>query len=147
MAVAVTRERPAAMPTLQPIDGFPLHEMKMAVPPLMAAGIRAEPLVLPSGSLREGLAATLANIALRDRLVCHLWCICPPTIGLDGVHGKSQCLCDFLVALTLGAEVLDGCFLFLGHGVSLPSIFERTEPADFSGNFLPSQLAHKGTRT
>ena len=41
MAVAVNLELPAAMPTLKVIDGFPLHEMEMAVPPLMAASIRA----------------------------------------------------------------------------------------------------------
>ncbi|EJU25271.1 hypothetical protein [Selenomonas sp. CM52] len=64
-AVAVNLEDSAAMMALQPIDGFPLHKMKMAVPPLLAAGVGAEPPFLPAGNLLYRLAAAFAN---RNRL-------------------------------------------------------------------------------
>jgi hypothetical protein len=48
VTVAVNFELPAAMVTRQPIDGLPLHEMKMPVPPFLTTGIRAKaPLFLP----------------------------------------------------------------------------------------------------
>ena len=117
VAVAVNLELPAAMPTLDVIDGFPLYEMEMAVPPLMAASIRAEPLVLPSGSLLDRLAAALTSLAFLDTLRLCLRYLHPAAEGLDGIRWQPQFLCDFLVALALGAKVLDCCFLFLSHGV------------------------------
>ena len=52
------------MPALQPINGLPLHKMQMAVPPLPPASIGTEPLVLPSGSLLDGLSAALAGTSI-----------------------------------------------------------------------------------
>ena len=45
---------------------LPLHQMKVAVPPPVAAGIRAELFLLPSGILYDGLSTTLAGFLCRS---------------------------------------------------------------------------------
>ena len=89
-AVAVNLEGSAAMTAHQWIDGFSLHEMKMAVPPLLAAGVGAEPPFLPAGNLLHRLAAAFATQAnIRSlRLDClRLCCIHPAAKRLHGVLG------------------------------------------------------------
>ena len=89
-AVAVNLEDSAAMPAHQWIDGFPLHKMKMAVPPLLTTGIRTEPPLFPAGNLLHRLAAAFATQAnIRSlRLDClRLCCIHPAAKRLHGVLG------------------------------------------------------------
>lgn len=82
VAVAVNLELPAAMPTLEPIDGFPPYEMQMAVPPFPAADIGAEPLMLESSYLLDSFATAFAAICITGRLICHLGYIHPAAIFL-----------------------------------------------------------------
>ena len=43
------------------VDCFPLHQFQMAVPPLIPAGIAAEPFPLPSGILFNRLATLFTD--------------------------------------------------------------------------------------
>ena len=61
MAVAVDGE---FLPTGQAgkgVDSLTLHQVKVAVPPLVPAGIRAETFPLPSGILLNRLSALLTD--------------------------------------------------------------------------------------
>ena len=61
MAVAVDTELFAAVRAGESIDCLPLHQLQMCVPPLIPAGIAAEPFPLPSRILLNRLSALLAN--------------------------------------------------------------------------------------
>lgn len=61
MAVAVDGEFFPASRTGIGVDCLPLHQLQMCVPPLVPAGITAEPFPLPSRILLNRLAALLAN--------------------------------------------------------------------------------------
>ena len=67
------------------VDRFPLHQIQVAVPPLVPAGIAAEPLPLPAGDLFDGSAALLTNgLCLRCGQTV------PPAERFHGVDGKAQ---------------------------------------------------------
>lgn len=55
MAVAIDGEFFSAGWTSKDVDGLPLHQIKVAVPPLIPASVTAEPFPLPSGILCNGL--------------------------------------------------------------------------------------------
>ena len=61
MTVAIDSEFFSAGWTSKDVDGFPLHQVKMAVPPLIPAGVTAEPFPLPSGILCNGPATLLTK--------------------------------------------------------------------------------------
>lgn len=48
MSVTVDAELLAAVRAGESINRFPLHQIQMGIPPLVPAGIRAEPFPLPS---------------------------------------------------------------------------------------------------
>lgn len=61
MAVAIDGEFFSAGWTSKDVDGLPLHQIKVAVPPLIPASVTAEPFPLPSGILCNGPAALLTK--------------------------------------------------------------------------------------
>ena len=135
MAVAVNLEVPATMTALQSIDGFPLHEMKMTVPPFLTTGIRAEPPPFSSGNLLHLLTAAFTN---RFRLYRHS-CLLPryrrsAAKRLHSVFGQSDELRDFLVSLALHAKVFYFCFLIVCHR-SAPSLQQKGQKYRFLADF------------
>lgn len=85
VAVTVDAELLPAVRAGERINGFPPHQVKMAVPPLVPAGIRAEPLPFSSRILFDGLAAMLTD--------GRLWLRCqavPPAKRFHGIDGNSQ---------------------------------------------------------
>jgi len=143
VAVAVNLEDAAAMMALQPIDGFPLHEMQMAVPPLLATGIRAEPPLFPARNLLHRFAAAFATQAnIRSlRLDClRLCCIHPAAKRLHGVLGQADVLRDFLVALALSAKVFDLLLLLFCHA-AVPLLLLKGQKVEFLADvFIKSPL-------
>ena len=135
VAVAVNLKVPATMTALQSIDGFPLHEMKMTVPPFLTTGIRAEPQPFSSGNLLHLLTAAFAN---RFRLYRHS-CLLPryrrsAAKRLHGVFGQSDELRDFLVSLALPTKVFYFCFLIVCHR-SAPSLQQKGQKYRFLADF------------
>ena len=61
MAVAVDGEFFPADRAGKGVDCLPLHQLQMCIPPLVPAGIRAEPFPLPPRILGNGLSALLAD--------------------------------------------------------------------------------------
>lgn len=61
MAVAVDGEFLPTGRAGKGIDSFPLHQIQVAVPPLVPAGIAAEPFPLPARDLFDRSAALLTN--------------------------------------------------------------------------------------
>ena len=61
MAVAIDAELLAAVRAGKGIDSLPLHQLQMCVPPLIPAGIAAEPFPLPSRILLNRLSALLTD--------------------------------------------------------------------------------------
>ena len=135
VAVAVNLEVPATMTALQSIDGFPLHEMKMTVPPFLTTGIRAEPPPFSSGNLLHLLTAAFTN---RFRLYRHS-CLLPryrrsAAKRLHSVFGQSDELRDFLVSLALPTKVFYFCFLIVCHR-SAPSLQQKGQKYRFLADF------------
>lgn len=64
MAVAVDGECFPAGRAGKGVDRFPLHQLQMCVPPLVPAGITAEPFPLPPRILIDRPAALLADCAV-----------------------------------------------------------------------------------
>ena len=115
----------------------------MAVPPLLAAGIGAEPPFLPAGNLLHRLAAAFATQAnIRSlRLDClRLCCIHPAAKRLHGVLGQADALRDFLVALALFAKVFDLLLLLFCHA-AVPLLLLKGQKAEFLADvFIKSPL-------
>ena len=61
MAVAVDAELLAAVRAGECIDGPPLHQLQMGIPPLVPAGIRAKAFPFPSRILFNWPAALLTD--------------------------------------------------------------------------------------
>ena len=61
MAVAVDGEFFPAGRADEGVDCLPLHQLQMCIPPLIPAGIAAEPFPLPYRILFNRLSALLAN--------------------------------------------------------------------------------------
>ena len=61
MAVAIDVELFAAVRAGESIDCLPLHQLQMCVPPLIPAGIAAEPFPLPSRILLNRLSTLLTD--------------------------------------------------------------------------------------
>ena len=123
--------------TRQPIDGFALHKMQMAVPPLLATDIGAEPPLFPARNLLHRLAAAFATQAnIRSlRLDClRLCCIHPAAKRLHGVFGQSDELRDFLVSLTLPTKIFYFCFLIVCHRFA-PSLQQKGQNYRFLADF------------
>jgi hypothetical protein len=61
MAVTVDVEFLPTGRTGEGVDGLPLHQVKVAVPPLVPAGIATKPFPLPPRILGNGLSALLTD--------------------------------------------------------------------------------------
>ena len=135
VAVAVNLKVPATMTALQSIDGFPLHEMKMTVPPFLPTGIGAEPPLFSSGDLLHLLATAFTS---RFRLYgrSHLLPRYRRSAAkrLHGVFGQSDDLRNFLVSLALHAKVFYFCFLIVCHR-SAPSLQQKGQKYRFLADF------------
>lgn len=110
MAVTVDREFLPAGRAGKGINRTPLHQFQMCVPPLVPAGIRAEPLTFPSRSLINGLAALLADRRLG--LICHA---VPPAKGFHSIDGNPQLFRYTSIPCPVTAQGDDSLFLFVLH--------------------------------
>jgi len=81
MAVAIDGEFFSAGWAGKSIDSLSLYQVKVAVPPLISAGVTAEPFPLPSRILCDGPATLLTNGICR-------WCgqAVPPAKGFHCVE-------------------------------------------------------------
>ena len=123
------------MMTRQPIDGFALHKMQMAVPPLLTASIRAEAPLFSSGDLLHLLAAAFTSGGM---LYGHS-SLLPryrrsAAKRLHGVFGQSDELRDFLVSLTLPTKIFYFCFLIVCHRFA-PSLQQKGQKYRFLADF------------
>ena len=133
--VAINLKGSTAMMTRQPIDGFALHKMQMAVPPLLTASIRAEAPLFSSGDLLHLLAAAFTSGGM---LYGHS-SLLPryrrsAAKRLHGVFGQSDELRDFLVSLTLPTKIFYFCFLIVCHRFA-PSLQQKGQKYRFLANF------------
>ncbi len=71
VAVAVDLKGFTAVRTLVFVDGFPLHYIKVGIPPFIPAGIGAETFLLSAVSLHHRLSAALTDGLLSGR---HISC-------------------------------------------------------------------------
>ena len=114
----------AELPTTVPIDGklfpavragksvdcFSLHQIQVAVPPLVPAGIAAEPFPFPARGLFDESAALLTNgLCLRCGQTV------PPAERFHGVDGKAQLAGYASIPRPLPAQGNDLSFLFVLH--------------------------------
>ena len=123
------------MMTLQPIDGFALHKMKMTVPPLLPTGITAEPPLFSSGDLLHLLAtAFTSGVMLYGQ--SHLLPRYRRSAAkrLHGVFGQSDELRDFLVSLALHTKIFYFCFLIVCHRFA-PSLQQKGQKYRFLADF------------
>ena len=116
--VSIHFKLPATAWALVLIHSLPFYEVEMGIPPLVPAGIGAEPLFLVSENLAYFLTAALAKArACFQRLIhCHRGHgvsanVIPAAVGLDCVLGYAQGKSDFAVAITTTAEFGDFFFL------------------------------------
>ena len=133
--VAINLKGSTAMMTRQPIDGFALHKMQMAVPPLLTASIRAEAPLFSSGDLLHLLAAAFTSGGM---LYGHS-SLLPryrrsAAKRLHGVFGQSNDLRDFLVSLALPTKIFYFCFLIACHR-SAPSLQQKGQKYRFLADF------------
>lgn len=92
------------------VDHFPLHQIQVAVPPLVPAGIAAEPFPLPAGSLFNGSAALLTNgFCWRCSQTV------PPAERFHGVDGKTQLAGYAAIPHPISAQSNDLSLLFVLH--------------------------------
>ena len=84
------------------------HDLRMPVPPLHAADIRAEHLLLMMGGLMDWRSAPKAYIRKTLRRIL-------PAVVLDVVGGDVDELCDLLIAVSLPLIVSDQFFFILSH--------------------------------
>lgn len=118
MAVAVDGEYLPAGWADKGVDCLPLHQLQMCVPPLVPAGITAEPFPLPSGILGNGLSALLA-----DCPVCSGSQTVPPAERLHRVDGNLELRRYPAIPCPIPAQGNDLLFLFVRHDGPLLKIW------------------------
>lgn len=164
MGVSVGGESPAAGRADKVVDGFPLYQIQMVIPPAGTTGIRAEFLLLASGVLFHRLAALSADSVFykayrRSFLLDYICWRCFTRrkfaeMGFNGVDGDARLRCDTLIAKPLGVETFHDCFLFIGHCSFLQSweglkcypsswTWEKETPPVVAGTF--SNMCRKKT--
>ena len=110
MAVAVDSEFLPASRTGIVVDCLPLHQLQMCVPPLIPAGIAAEPFPLPSRILLNRLSALLANSGCRLRRQA-----VPPAERLHCIDGNLEPRRYPAISCPIPAHGNDLLFLFVRH--------------------------------
>ena len=110
MPVAVDGEFFPAGRTGEGVDCLPLHQLQMSIPPLVPAGIRAEPFPLPSRILFNRLAALLTNRCrhLRSQAV-------PPAERFHRIDGNLELRRYPAIPRPIPAQGNDLLFLFVRH--------------------------------
>ena len=110
MAVAIDGEFFSAGWTSKDVDGLPLHQIKVAVPPLVPAGIAAEPFPLPPRILSNGLSALLAYCP-----GCFGYQAVPSAERLHRVDGNLEPRRNPAIPRPIPAQGNDLLFLFVRH--------------------------------
>lgn len=118
MAVAVDGELFPAGRTGEGVDGLPLHQFQMCVPPLVPAGITAEPFPLPPRILGNGLSALLAYCP-----VCSGCQTVPPTERFHRVDGNLELHRYAAIPCPITAQGNNLLFLFVLHDGHLLKIW------------------------
>lgn len=110
MAVAVDSEFLPASRTGIGVDCLPLHQLQMCIPPLVPAGIAAEPFPLPPRILSNGLSALLTD--------CHSCSgsqTVPPAERFYRIDGNLELRCYPAIPRPIPAQGNDLLFLFVRH--------------------------------
>ena len=118
MAVAVDSEFLPASRTGIGVDCLPLHQLQMSIPPLVPAGIRAEPFPLPPRILSNGLSAILT-----DCPVCSGSQTVPSAERLHRVDGNLELRRYPAIPHPIPAQGNDLLFLFVRHDGHLLKIW------------------------
>lgn len=110
MAVAVDHEFLPASRTGIGVDCLPLHQLQMCVPPLIPAGIAAEPFPLPSRILGNRLSALFAYCPRRTGSQT-----VPPAERLHRVDRNLELRRYPAIPCPIPAQGNDLLFLFVRH--------------------------------
>jgi len=109
-AVAIDGEFFSAGWTSKDVDGLPLHQIKVAVPPLIPASVTAEPFPLPSGILCNGPAALLTDCPRCTGIQA-----VPPAERLHRIDGNLEPRRYPAISCPIPAQDNNLLFLFIRH--------------------------------
>lgn len=118
MAVAVDSEFLPASRTDIGVDGLPLHQLQMCVPPLIPAGIAAEPFPLPSRILFNRLSALFTDCPR-----CTGSQAVPSAERLHRIDGNLEPRRNPAIPRPIPAQGNDLLFLFVRHDGHLLKIW------------------------
>ena len=118
MAVAVDSEFLPASRTGIGVDCFPLHQLQMCIPPLVPAGIAAEPFPLPSRILFNRLSTLLTDCPR-----CTGSKTVPSAERLHRVDGNLEPRRNPAIPRPIPAQGNDLLFLFVRHDGHLLKIW------------------------
>ena len=118
MAVAVNGEFFPAGRAGKGVDCLPLHQLQMCIPPLVPAGITAEPFPFPPRILSNGLSAILT-----DCPICSGSQTVPPAKRLHRVDGNLELRRYPAIPRPIPAQGNDLLFLFFRHDGHLLKIW------------------------
>lgn len=118
MAVAVVGEYLPAGRASKGVDCLPLHQIQMCIPPLVPAGIAAEPFPLPSRILVNRLSALLTDCPR-----CPGRQAVPAAERLHRVDGNLELRCYPAIPRPIPAQGNDLLFLFVRHDGHLLKIW------------------------
>lgn len=110
LTVSVDLKYFAAVRTGKGIDRLSLHQVKMHVPPLVPAGIAAEPFPLPPRILGNGLSALFAYCS-----GCFSYQTVSPAERLHSVDGNLELHRYPAIPCPIPAQGNDLLFLFVRH--------------------------------
>lgn len=118
MAVAVDSEFLPASRTGIGVDCLPLHQLQMCIPPLVPAGIAAEPFPLPSRILFNRLSALLTDCPR-----CTGSQAVPPAERLHRIDGNLELRRYPAITFPIPTQGNDLLFLFVRHDGHLLKIW------------------------
>lgn len=118
MAVAIDGEFLPASRTGIVVDCLPLHQLQMCIPPLIPAGIAAEPFPLPSRILFNRLSALLTDCPR-----CTGSQTVPPAERFHRIDGNANCCRYPSIPRPIPAQGNDLLFLFVRHDGHLLKIW------------------------
>lgn len=118
MAVAVDHEFLPASRTGIGVDCLPLHQLQMCIPPLVPAGIAAEPFPLPPRILSNGLPTLLAYCSIYPG-----YQTVPPAERLHRIDGNLELHRYPAIPCPSSAQSNDLLFLFVRHDGHLLKIW------------------------
>lgn len=117
MPVSVGGERLTASDAAEVIHGSFLYLLRVRMPPVLAAFPGAENPCLLFFGLHERCAAFTADrrSSIRGRSILWSGQVISAAVAFHGILRDAECLADFCIGRTLGAEFRYGAFLFIGH--------------------------------